>query len=222
MIVVVATGTITELDCEEVSRLQPKIESINVRESVKTEEPNKSVITEDPVESSTVEEPKEPGIAEEPIDPATTEGPSETANSIDIITLLNSILLKDLIEPPDLTKENEAFIIEVEQDEKAYLEAIRKQQEIAAKQYEKERKEREAWFKKIQRENDLLSSDEEEFAKAEEEENKLTAQELISAGLYEKEYSEKNEYSYEYPDSEWDEENNKQKYFKKVMSILIM
>ena len=139
MIVVVATGTITELDCEEVSRLQPKIESINVRESVKTEEPNKSVITEDPVESSTVEEPKEPGIAEEPIDPATTEGPSETANSIDIITLLNSILLKDLIEPPDLTKENEAFIIEVEQDEKAYLEAIRKQQEIAAKQYEKER-----------------------------------------------------------------------------------
>ena len=150
MIVVVATGTITELDCEEVSRLQPKIESINVRESVKTEEPNKSVITEDPVESSTVEEPKEPGIAEEPIDPATTEGPSETANSIDIITLLNSILLKDLIEPPDLTKENEAFIIEVEQDEKAYLEAIRKQQEIAAKQYEKERKEREAWFKKIQ------------------------------------------------------------------------
>ena len=54
------------------------------------------------------------------------------------------------------------------------------------------------------------------FEKAEEEENKLTAQELISAGLYEKEYSEKNEYSYEYPDSEWDEENNKQKYFKKV------
>ena len=54
------------------------------------------------------------------------------------------------------------------------------------------------------------------FEKAEEEENKLTAQELISAGLYEKEYSEKNEYSYEYPDSEWDEEHNKQKYFKKV------
>ena len=34
------------------------------------------------------------------------------------------------------------------------------------------------------------------FEKAEEEENKLTAQELISAGLYEKEYSEKNEFSY--------------------------
>ena len=29
------------------------------------------------------------------------------------------------------------------------------------------------------------------FEKAEEEENKLTAQELISAGLYEKEYSKK-------------------------------
>ena len=43
------------------------------------------------------------------------------------------------------------------------------------------------------------------FGKAEEKENKLTAQELISAGLYEKEYSEKNEYSHEYPDSEWDE-----------------
>ena len=54
------------------------------------------------------------------------------------------------------------------------------------------------------------------FGKAEEKENKLTAQELISAGLYEKEYSEKNEYSHEYPDSEWDEENKKQKYFKKV------
>ena len=54
------------------------------------------------------------------------------------------------------------------------------------------------------------------FAKAEEKENKLTAQELIYAGLYEKEYSEKNEYSHEYPDSEWDDENKKQKYFKKV------
>ena len=54
------------------------------------------------------------------------------------------------------------------------------------------------------------------FGKAEEKENKLTAQELISAGLYEKEYSEKNEFSYEYPDREWDEENKKQKYFKKV------
>ena len=54
------------------------------------------------------------------------------------------------------------------------------------------------------------------FAKAEEQENKLTAQELISAGLYEKEYSEKDEYSNEYPDIAWDAENNKQKYYKKI------
>lgn len=54
------------------------------------------------------------------------------------------------------------------------------------------------------------------FEKAEEKENKLTAQELISVGLYEKEYSEKNKYSYEFPNSEWDEENKIQKYFKKV------
>ena len=54
------------------------------------------------------------------------------------------------------------------------------------------------------------------FGKSEEKENKLTAQELINAGLYEKEYSEKNEYSHEYNDREWDEENKRQKYFKKV------
>lgn len=54
------------------------------------------------------------------------------------------------------------------------------------------------------------------FAKAKEREDKLTAHELISAGLYEKEYSEKDEYSYEYPEVEWDDNNNKSKYFKKI------
>lgn len=54
------------------------------------------------------------------------------------------------------------------------------------------------------------------FAKAEEKENKLTEQELISAGLYEKEYSDKTEYSNEYPNIEWDNETNEQKYYKKV------
>ena len=176
MIVVVATGTITELDREEVSRLQPKTESVNVREPVVTDKPNESVITEDPVESSTVEEPNEPVTAEEPVEPATTEEPVVTGNFVNTEILFEPILLEDIVEPPDRTKENEAFIIEVEEDEKAYLEAIRKQQQIAAKRYEKERKEREAWFEKFRRENGLLSSDEEEFAKAEAEENKRYTQ----------------------------------------------
>ena len=54
------------------------------------------------------------------------------------------------------------------------------------------------------------------FAQAEEKENELTAQELISAGLYEKEYSEFDCYSDEYPNYEWDAVNNQPRYFKKV------
>ena len=54
------------------------------------------------------------------------------------------------------------------------------------------------------------------FAEAEEKNNELTAQELISAGLYEKEYSEKNYYSDEFPNYEWDAVNSIQKYYKKV------
>ena len=54
------------------------------------------------------------------------------------------------------------------------------------------------------------------FAKAEEKEKGITAQELINAGLYAKVYSGKSEYLDEYPCGEWDDENKKQKYFKKV------
>ncbi len=49
--------------------------------------------------------------------------------------------------------------------------------------------------------------------KAHEEKKKDT---LIELGLFEKEYSEKNQYSIEYPWSEWDSANSTNKYYKKV------
>ncbi len=39
---------------------------------------------------------------------------------------------------------------------------------------------------------------------------------LIKLGLFEKEYSDKEEYSYKYPEKEWDNESNTYKYFRKV------
>ena len=39
---------------------------------------------------------------------------------------------------------------------------------------------------------------------------------LIKLGLFEKEYSDKEGYSYEYPEKEWDNESKTYKYFKKV------
>ena len=50
--------------------------------------------------------------------------------------------------------------------------------------------------------------------KAEKKEKELTDQELINAELYEKEYSDKTEYSDEYP--YFEQNGNEQKYFKKV------
>jgi len=39
---------------------------------------------------------------------------------------------------------------------------------------------------------------------------------LLELGLFEKEYSDKNEYSTEFPESEWDNQANTSKYYRKV------
>lgn len=150
------------MDREDISRYQSQIESSAVREPTVPNVPNETIDVH--LESSAVEEPSEPILADGSVLIENAE------------TLFDLVLLEDIVEPPDRTKENESFIIEVEEDEKAYLEAIHKQQQIAAKRYEKERKEREAWFEEFRKENGLLSSDEEEFAKAEAEENKRYTQ----------------------------------------------
>ena len=184
LIVVVATGTITESDREEMSRLQLQVqecgeqltEPVNPTEQVvDIAGANESTETNEPAELNKYVLLSEPG---EVVESVKDIEPINVVEAIDItepvITTKPVIVVEPIepLEPPDRTKENEAFIIEVEEDEKAYLEAIRKQQQVAAERYEQGRKEREAWFEEFRRANGLLSSDEEEFAKAEAEENR--------------------------------------------------
>lgn len=58
----------------------------------------------------------------------------------------------------------------------------------------------------------IIKKEKEQKALLDKEKEKL----LLSEGLFEKVYSDKDYYDPEYPESEWDNENQSAKYFKKV------